>query len=162
MTTPISEIMLETQRIKTLLEKEYNGAPWHGPTIREALQGISAEEAFHKYESIHSIAELVMHMTAWRQFAIKRLQGDMSFELSESNNWGKVGEQTETQWYYIQNQLESTQEKLCELLDDVEDQHLNDQVHNKGYDFYTLLHGIIQHDIYHIGQIILLKKHLLS
>jgi hypothetical protein len=37
MTTPISEIMLETQRIKTLLEKVYNGAPWHGPTIREAL-----------------------------------------------------------------------------------------------------------------------------
>lgn len=156
----IEQPIHEVHRIKALLQKTYDGAAWHGPSVKEALQDITAELAFKNFENVHTIAELVSHMTAWRNFAINRIQGNMSYELSEKDNWPEMEAKTDTQWFYIQNRLETSQEKLLEVLEETEEGKLLEAVHNRAYDFYTLLHGVIQHDIYHIGQIVMLKKHL--
>jgi uncharacterized damage-inducible protein DinB len=96
-----------------------------------------------------------MHMTVWRVFVTKRLLGDNAFEVSEEENFPK-----ETDWPSALNALLQSQEELVKALNSFSEKRLSDIVPTRTYDFNTMLYGIIQHDIYHTGQIVLLTKHL--
>jgi uncharacterized damage-inducible protein DinB len=98
-------------------------------------------------------------MTAWRNFVIRRLQGDEGYELTEDENFKKISDITEEAWASAKQALEESQQKLMGLLNQIHDDKLLKTVGNRSYDYYTLLHGIIQHDVYHLGQIVLLKKY---
>jgi uncharacterized damage-inducible protein DinB len=144
---------VENQRIADLLEKSFHGPAWHGPHVMEVLSSITASLATQKVSASHSIIELVMHMTAWRDFVTKRLLGNNDFEVSEAENFPKG-----TDWAAALNTLQQSQSELLKALNSFPEEKLVKIVPTRTYDFYTLLHGIIQHDIYHLGQIVLLKK----
>jgi uncharacterized damage-inducible protein DinB len=144
----------ETARIVRLLEKTFEKHPWYGSSILEVLN-LDPALASQRHGSGHSILELVRHMTSWRIFATRRLLGDNQFEITESLNFPEGGT-----WEEAIQQLKESQQLLVEAAKNFPDNRLGELMPGKTqkYTFYTLLHGILHHDIYHLGQIAMLKK----
>jgi uncharacterized damage-inducible protein DinB len=147
--------MNEIDRIIRLLEKMFDKQPWYGSSIIEILSRVDSEQAFFRQGDTHSIIELVLHMTSWRKFATQRLMGDAEFEVTDEANFPKP-----TTWKDTLDQLHQSQEALLAAVKQFPENRLAELVPSKTlkYTYYTLLHGIIQHDVYHIGQIALLQK----
>ena len=95
-----------------------------------------------------------MHMTVWRNFVTKRLQGDNMFEVSEEENFPKG-----TDWPAALKALRHSQAELIKAISQFPEEKLTEIVPTRTYNFYAMLYGITQHDIYHTGQIVLLTKH---
>lgn len=149
----------EIDRIKTLLNAAFHGGSWHGPSVLENVKDIKPKTAGNRQKGIHTIAELVYHMTTWRIFALKKIQGEAEFDIkTEKQNWGNLKEIDEFEWETLQMELTLSHDELMSSLEDKTDNFLIEIVPGSEYDFYTLLHGIINHDLYHNGQIGILKK----
>ncbi|GHM99016.1 hypothetical protein WSM22_05060 [Cytophagales bacterium WSM2-2] len=143
----------EIERITELLKKSFEGEAWHGPSVSEAIKDISEQKALQKPMHSHSIAGLVLHMASWRNFVTKKLAGDQTHDVSEQENFPAP-----TNWASAISQLNESQKALIAALKEFPEEKLTAVVPTRKYDFYTLLHGIIQHDLYHTGQIMILKK----
>lgn len=128
--------------------------------MMEILNNVDAAKAFQSTSHIHGICELVQHITTWRVFAIKKLDGDQNYDVSQEENWKDATNQNETAWKIILSELDDSQEKLLEKLEAFSDQNLDEVVPGKAYSYYTLIHGVIQHDLYHLGEIALLSREL--
>jgi uncharacterized damage-inducible protein DinB len=151
--------MSEIDRIVRSLEKTYDKFPWYGPSIIETLKDIDASITTKKVGATHSIIELVLHMTSWRTFATKRLQGDNNYEVNDDLNFPAPGS-----WDEALNAFRHSQAGLIEAAKKFPEERLGELVPSKTqkYTYYTLLHGIEQHDIYHAGQIMLIRRSLMQ
>ena len=141
-----------------MLREIYEGGPWHGPSITKVLSGISPRQALSAIGDSHNIIELVLHMTAWRNFVIRRLAGDENYELTEDENFKIITNITDEAWEAAKQALAESQQQLISYLNHTADNQLLKNVVNRPYNYYILLQGMLQHDIYHLGQIALLKK----
>ncbi len=150
------EILLLEEQIKDA----YEGEPWFGRNIRVLLDEIHEEIAFKKPAGQHSIVELVWHMINWKEFAISRLRADDSkpLEYFEVNDWRELDADDNSLWEKGLKELARIQNELVEVIQQQKDQMLEHFVPGRTYTFRKLLYGILQHDIYHIGQIAYLKK----
>lgn len=142
----------DIQKIVKLLERSFDQQPWYGPSVMETLKGISADIANNRLPHSHSIIEIVLHMTAWRNFVTQQLKGN-SIELSDQENFPNP-----TTWEEALAGLNKSQSALLAALKAFPEECLNDKVPSREYRFHFMLNGIIQHDSYHTGQIALLKK----
>lgn len=145
--------MSDIAEISSLVKRVYNGKAWHGPSIMEVLKDVDDIRAKKKIGDSHSIVQLVLHMISWRTFVTKRLLGDTTFEITDADNFP-----SETDWSTALQKLEQSQAEFLKAIDAADEALLHENVANRKYDFFVLLHGIIHHDIYHIGQIQLIKK----
>lgn len=147
----------EIENIKSLFNKTFEKGAWHGPAVMEVLSDIDGKSADSRFPNTHSIIELVTHMTAWRIFVIQKLQGDRAYMVSDTMNFPEP-----TGWLTALKKLEESQVKLLLELDQFPESKLDELMPHDAYEctFSTLLHGIIHHDLYHLGQIILIKKSL--
>ena len=155
----------ELLRIIDLLNTTYEGEEaWHGPSLAEVMRDVTPDMASLRISpNTHSIAELLFHMTSWRIFCVKKMQGDEQFDiLTPEKNFGQLPEKIDDfEWEALQMELSLSQEELINELDKRdEDEFLEDIVPGRDYTYYDLLHGIINHDIYHAGQVQILKKAL--
>lgn len=152
----------EAERIRNLLQSTYEGEPWHGSSVKSIINGITPQQANTRVlTECHSIWELVLHITAWRNFAWQKLTGNSSFDISSlEQDWPPVKQTDMDSWQAALQNLEQSQQSLIQVLKNTDDDKLNEVVPGRNYSFYVLLHGIIQHDLYHAGQIAMLKKHL--
>ncbi|EAY31089.1 conserved hypothetical protein [Microscilla marina ATCC 23134] len=142
---------------------EYNGSPWHGSSLLELLKGVDYLQARNRiFPNSHSIWELVQHIYNWREFVVKKMEGDSEFDivLNTTHDWASIQVPTEEAWQKLLSQLAESQQMIVEMLGGWLDDQLNDQVPGKDYTYYTLLHGMIKHDIYHAGQIAMTRKML--
>jgi uncharacterized damage-inducible protein DinB len=146
--------MEDIRNLSKLLQRVYSGKAWHGPSVMDVLKDMNDTTARKKVGNSHSIVQLVLHMVSWRTFVTKRLLGDSTFELSDDQNFPP-----ETDWETAMQKLERSQSELLHAIDTITDEKLAETVANRKYDFFVLLHGIIHHDIYHIGQIQLIRKY---
>lgn len=149
----------ETQYILSLLKKTFDKGAWHGPTVKESLEGLSEAQVFNRLPNTHSIIELVAHMAAWRRYVVKKLKGDVGYKVTEELNFPQPGN-----WEKTLNELEESQNELLAAIETSAPASLMQQVPwtNEPFSYYTILHGIIHHDLYHIGQINLIKKATLA
>lgn len=147
--------MTEVQNLGKLVQRVYNGKAWHGPCVIDVLKDIDNTIARKKIGDSHSIVQLVLHMVSWRTFVTRRLLGDTTFELSDEDNFPAA-----TDWATAKEKLEASQAELLKAIETITSDQLREQVASRKYDFYVLLHGIIHHDIYHLGQILLIKKYV--
>jgi len=148
----------ERDRIVNQLERAFEGEAWHGPSVLEALEGVTWKQALQKpVPKAHSIWELVLHMTAWEDIVRRRLLGE-SPDITDEQNWPKVKDQSSADWTRTLQALRAGHMKLRETAAGIADDLLDQSPTGKHSTRYVLLHGIIQHDIYHAGQISLLKK----
>lgn len=150
----LPDFMESIKNISKIVERVYNGKPWHGPSIMDVLTDVDETRARKKIGESHSIVQLVQHMTAWRNFVTKRLLGDTEYELTDNQNFPP-----EKDWASALKSLDESQTALLKAINSLEAVKLHETVSNRKYDFFILLHGIIHHDIYHIGQIQLIKKY---
>ncbi|MDX6692914.1 MAG: hypothetical protein QOF02_517 [Blastocatellia bacterium] len=150
--------MSEVARIGSQLKRAFEGEAWHGPSLKELLAGVTAEQgAARPLAGAHSIWEIVLHIAAWEGVARLRLEGETALIQTEED-WPPVPDTSETAWREALTKLEGGHKQLRATLRNLTDADLDKLVAGQQYSFYFLLHGVIQHDLYHAGQIALLKK----
>ncbi len=150
--------MEEIKRIEEQLKRAFEGEAWHGPSLRELLAGVTAEIAARKpLAQAHSIWEILLHVAAWENAVRRRLEGE-AVALSDEEDWPAVHDTSEAAWQNALAAVENGQRQLRETIRRLSDAQLGDIVPGKNYSVYFMLHGVIQHDLYHAGQIALLKK----
>ena len=146
----------EIQHIISLLKATYEGDPWHGRSIKSLLSEVDAEMGLKKpSKNSHSIAELVYHMVTWRDFTISRLRPEEGKDTAyfEKMDWRKLDLKNTATWQQGLVLLEESQQRLLTLLEEYNDSILPEPVDERKYNFRTLLYGVVNHDIYHAGQI---------
>ena len=150
--------MTETTRIQDQLQRALDGDAWHGPSLKAILAGVTAEKAAAKPRAHeHSIWELVLHIITWQRVPIRRLAGD-AVEPTESENFPNVSDVSEAAWQQTLAGLDLVHYELRTAIGKLTDARLDDLVAGQKYSIYVMLHGVVQHNIYHAGQIALLKK----
>jgi uncharacterized damage-inducible protein DinB len=151
----------EAARIADQLRRAFDGDAWHGDSLFEILKGVTAAQAAARpIASAHSIWELVLHIAAWDGAARRRL-GGVALELSDAENFPPVTDVSEAAWRAVLEEVRRVHEKLVEAVAALPDSRLYEMVPGKQgahYNFYYMLHGVAQHELYHAGQIALLKK----
>jgi uncharacterized damage-inducible protein DinB len=155
----------EVQHILDQLRRVFDGDAWYGPSIREVLAGVAATQAAARpIPSAHTIWELVLHMTAWKREVLRRLRGGEP-GLPMDGDWPSAPPATESAWAEAQAALASAHEELWRTLHSFPGGRLHeivgqarDRPLGTGVTYYATLHGLVQHDAYHTGQIALLKK----
>jgi len=148
----------EASAIADQLRRAFYGDAWHGPAVVELLADVDAETAAARpLAQVHSIWELLLHIEAWDGAGLKRLAGKTA-RLRGKQNFPDVAEPTEAAWRDAVSSAKRTHDTLIETVQALSEKRLRDQVPGKRYDFYHMLHGIAQHELYHAGQIAILKK----
>jgi uncharacterized damage-inducible protein DinB len=155
-----TEILLITQKFKDA----YEGDPWFGRNAKALLAEVDESIAFQKPSGQHSIVQLLWHMIVWREFTISRLSSENERPASyfEQRDWMQLDHSDKTLWKKGLDRLQEVQMELIEILQKQSDDILSTKVKERTYDFRKLLHGISEHDIYHLGQIAYVTKLLRS
>ncbi len=161
----------ELKRILNQAERSFAGDAWHGSSLKDIVQDISAEQAMMRpIASAHTIWELILHITAWEGEVVRRLQtGDA--HLPEEGDWQEIpamsAAERDAAWEKALQRLFSVHHALEEEIMRHSDEQLDEMPAvprvrevGSGVSLYVLLHGVVQHGIYHAGQIALLKKAL--
>jgi len=154
--------IVKNKQIKALirrLEAVYDGQPWYGANVMTSLKQVSSEISHRAFiPGKKSIAETVRHIVAWRQFLIEQLNGNTTFkiELNTPLDWPPV---QGLSWQELLVELADSQKTLVQLLSQKDDTLLKEKLHHDKYEynFRYLIEGVIQHDVYHLGQINLLR-----
>ena len=155
--------MSETLRIADQLHRAFHGDAWHGDSLLEILDGIGAAQAAARpLKRAHSIWELVLHITAWDGAVRRRLDG-IAVDLPDDQNFPSVKDTSEAAWGRAVENARRVHNDLIEAVKAFPEERLSDKVPGKKnepdwYDYYYMLHGVAQHELYHAGQIALLKK----
>ena len=148
----------ESALIADQLRRAFEGDAWHGPALLELLDDVDAATAAAKpLPDVHSIWELVLHVAAWDAVACRRLGGE-TVQLTGIANFPVVPKPTEAAWRKAVAQAKRTHDGLVKTVAGLTESRLRERVPGKKYDFYFMLHGVAQHELYHAGQIAILKK----
>jgi uncharacterized damage-inducible protein DinB len=152
--------MTEIDRIRDQLKRAYEGGAWHGPSVKEVLNGVTAEQAHSRpLENGHSIYELVRHIAVWEDVGRRRLEGDPAeIPISSPEDWPPVDDPSEAGWEQAKKALERGHQALASAISRVPESRLDEPIMEGKSSVYVTLHGVIQHDLYHAGQIAILKK----
>jgi uncharacterized damage-inducible protein DinB len=142
---------MERARIADQLRRSVNGEAWHGPSVMELLADVSWRQAAAKpIPAAHSIWEIVLHIAVWADVGRRRASGER-VEPTPAEDWPAVGEISDAAWRGAIEHLVHNEASLAALIDTSSDDQLSATN-------YVLLHGVVQHNAYHAGQIALLKK----
>jgi uncharacterized damage-inducible protein DinB len=157
---PEGILMSEINRILDQMDRAFAGDAWHGPSLESLLDGISAEDASkHPVRGAHSIWELVNHIAAWNSIVRQRAEG-RAVDVSTEMDWPPVWEATEVTWQRSLEHLRDCRARFRAAVKDLHADKLDEIAPGKDHSLYVMLHGAIQHDLYHAGQIAVLKKAL--
>ena len=142
------------------LKEAYEGAPWFGKNALTLLNETTPDMALQQPAGQHSILELVWHMANWKSFAINRLRKDESVSLQqfETQDWRTLNHADASLWPQGVAEYKKTHNELVELLQQQTDDLLHQNVFERNYTYSTLLNGVLQHDVYHLGQIAYIQK----
>jgi len=153
--------MSETARLADQIRRAFDGDAWHGDSVVEILTGVNAKiAAAHPIKNAHSIWDLVLHMAAWDGAVLKRT-GGTAVELRDEQNFPPVKDTSEMAWGKAIEHAKHTHSELAKAVAAFPDSRLQEQVPGKTenyYNFFYMFSGIVQHELYHAGQIALLKK----
>jgi uncharacterized damage-inducible protein DinB len=148
-----------TERIADQLRRAFDGNAWHGDSLLEILQGVDEKTAAaHPIPDAHSIWELVLHIAAWDGAVLRRMHSDAPVELNDAENFPPVTDTSEAAWQKAIANLKHVHEDLINALSTFPESRLSEQIPGRDYDFTNMLLGVVQHELYHAGQIALLKK----
>lgn len=154
--------MTEIERIHNQLQNAFYRDSWIGPTVVTVLDGVTAQgAAMRPVDKAHSIWEITNHISFWENLVSRLLQKEPVDTQKESRlDWQPISDRTEEAWHSSLVTLRQGHEHLAAIVASLDDSILEEKSAEIGASFtvYELLHGIVQHDIYHAGQIGLLKK----
>ena len=150
--------MSEAEFIADQLHRAFYGSAWHGPALIELLNDVDAVTAAARpMSNVHSIWELVLHIAAWDE-AVRRRIGGAKLQLKAEENFPRIASPTPAAWRKAIADAKRTHDRLVKTVAGLSDERLLDRVPGKRYNFHHMLHGLAQHELYHAGQIAVLKK----
>lgn len=140
------------------LRRAIRGDAWHGPALRELLEGMSAEEAKqHSIPAAHSIWELVLHIASWAGIALRRIEGGQVAPL-DGEDWPEAHDFTDDRWDESRAAMFESYEKLAHVVAGMTDEELEKNAPKSERSIGAMVSGVSQHAAYHGGQIAILKK----
>lgn len=150
--------MEENSRIAQLFSAAYDGSPWIDVNLVETLQSISPKIAAQKIRpNSNSIWEIVNHLIAWRENVLQRVKGKI-MTTPDHNYFTAIEDLSETAWQQSLQDLATSQENWIDFLRELDETALAKIYPKNNHTYYEHIHGILHHDAYHLGQIVLLKK----
>ena len=151
-------MMTEIERIEDQLRRAFEGEAWHGPSIQELLADVTAAQAAARpLAEAHSLWEIVLHLAAWDDVVLRRLEGE-SIDNPHEGDWPPVKDKSEAAWNNALEWLKNNHTQLRLTVSRLPSSRLDEPLAGSKWSAYTTLHGSIQHYLYHAGQIALLKK----
>ena len=157
--------MTTSEKLANELQQSVFGEPWHGTCLDVILKDVKHKQAFDKpIKNAHSIAELVLHIDAWIQETLDRLNGK---EIGDPyvGDWPPTTDNSEKYWDNLKQQLYDNTNKLIAAVKKFSSEKFNEVVGSErnaamgtGYTYEFMISGVLQHNAYHGGQISLLKK----
>jgi hypothetical protein len=151
----MNEVKFLRDQIKTTFEGD---TAWHGPSLLKTLEGTSMEEAKSKpLGERHSIWELVDHLAFWNEAVAKAIRIRKMPDPRKVEDWTEMGV-TESEWEASVRSLERGVHLLLSELAEWTNEDLEKQVPGAEYSFKQMLHGVVHHNLYHAGQIAILRK----
>jgi uncharacterized damage-inducible protein DinB len=150
----------EVQSIIRRMETVNTGEPWFGRSVFSILEEVDSKKAHIKpARDGHSLAELLYHMITWADFTLKRLEKDKINDMAaaEALDWRKIDPKKHT-WKKGLTEFKSIHKKIVALLLKKDDDFLQEIVDYRKYNFRFLINGMIEHNIYHLGQVAYVHK----
>lgn len=152
----------EIELLLGLLDEAFDKKAWHGPNLRGAVRRLSAEEAARRpFPGRHNVWEVMVHAAYWKYAVRRRLTGEKrgSFALPGSNWFPRPsGAASEAAWRVDVALLVAEHRKLREVVAALPGRRLHEKSSGSRYTNLALIRGIAAHDLYHAGQIQLLKR----
>ena len=152
----------EIQTIAASMQDVFNGNPWYGKPVLEILTTVNHDKVYEKpNDQSHSMIELLYHMITWVDFTLHRIEKNQNYDpgITESLDWRQTNHKQHT-WNNGIAEFTAGTNKIINLLQNSYDSLLDEKVDFRDYNFRVLLNGLIQHNIYHIAQIVFLNKSL--
>jgi hypothetical protein len=153
--------MTEIERIARLFEQTFEGKPYYGPSVLGTLEGVSAEIAVQQPPwSAHRIWDIVAHLTNELIYAREVVEGTAG--PYDGETWPEISDTSEIAWEQAIKKLKQANRALVRVVKKLDDNILDKKpIHVRG-PFYRMLHGTMQHNIYHAGQISLLAGQIIA
>jgi uncharacterized damage-inducible protein DinB len=153
------------EKLTTQLTQILSGYPWYGSSVYDILKQVSFEAAYEKPPgAVHNISEIVLHMVAWTEEVMDRMNG-MSADLPTSGDWPETGAPDEQKWQNYVDDLKLVNVNLISIIQNFPseqwDEAINDERNRElgtGVSYEALIEGLIQHHVYHAGQIAILNR----
>ncbi len=148
------------------LEKVQKGKLWIGSSYSSKLNQVDHDSVFLRpIDDLHSIAEIISHLTLWRKETILKIQTGKGSKTDDcEENWLTNDKLRIVGWDTIKSEYDKTLSQLIALLKTKNDEFLNDLYYDtdfKGYyEYRFVINGILHHDIYHLGQLGIIIKYL--
>lgn len=155
----------ECIRLADQLRRAFAGEAWHGPSLRDLLSDLTHEQANARpLAAAHSIWELALHIEVWTKAAHAAMHGTPIPRFVENmppeQNWPLIKDASAGGWKRAAEKVLRAGGELASAVEKFGDERLTETVPGRDYDFRRLLHGSVQHSVYHSGQIAILKKAL--
>jgi DinB superfamily len=144
-----------------ILEEAYYRKAWHGPNLHSSLNGVTADLALQRpSKDRHNIYEITVHSSYWVYRVMQRIRKNpgVKFPIKGSNWFESPNTLTETEWKKQKKLLNNLHEELYILILDLNEKEFKNKSENEKEKINRLLIGIALHDVYHAGQIQLIKK----
>jgi uncharacterized damage-inducible protein DinB len=150
--------MNESERLAREIEKALDGGAWHGPSWRETLNGVSRSTALRRpIAEGHTIAEIVLHVTTWHDVVRQRLAGENP-DVSTEKDWPVANFASDDAWSAATRQALEGGLSLCDAIRRFPAARLHERRPGLEETWFELISGQLQHTLYHLGQIGILKK----
>ena len=150
----------ETQSIIRNLQNVLSGEPWYGRPVYPMLEEIDPAVVYKKpAEGSHSLIDLLYHLLTWAEFTLKSLEKAEKENITaiEKMDWREINP-ADHNWEKGVAEFRQVHERIIQLLNEKDDAFLSEMVNHRKFNFRFMLNGLIQHDIYHLGEIAYLKK----
>jgi hypothetical protein len=144
-----------------VLDQAYDTKAWHGPNLRGSIRRLSAQQAaWRPSPRRHNIWELVVHAAYWKYTVRRRLLGEKrgSFPFKGSNWFVRPVERSEEAWQADRALLDEMHRTMLEAIAALPERKLNTRIAGSTFLNKAWIYGIASHDLYHAGQIQLLKR----
>lgn len=154
--------MSRGQRVAEAIERSISGPMWHGPALTDLVGDVTAEQAAaHPISGAHSIWELVHHVTAWAEIVRTRVVSPVSTgEPTTEQDWPPVHNTSAEDWRTAVERMKESHRELAADVATLDDSRLIGRVPGRDHSVLVMLHGVVEHDAYHGGQIAILKRAL--
>jgi DinB family protein len=150
--------MSELERIGDQLKRALEGPAWHGPALLEVLDGVTAAQACRRpLADAHSIWEIVLHVRVWEDVVRRRALAE-KVAITPEQDWPKIADTRAAAWRRAVAALVTSNRALREVVGSFDEGRLDQPLVPRGNTAYVQFHGAVQHDLYHAGQIAVLRK----
>ncbi len=148
------------QSIIRNLQNTLSGEPWFGRPVYTILEEVDVSKVYiNPGNSGHSLIELLYHMITWAGFTLGKLDNNADADLTQSEDldWREINPAIHS-WTAGLEKFRKIHEKIISILETKEDDFLSGMVEGREFNYRFMLNGLIQHNIYHLGQVAYVKK----